>query len=249
MRSLNWVPILLVLLGFVLTAGSALSYDGSLSTAIQAGATVGLVVLTGWYAWHTQRLAQSAERQIKSMEKQGVSQIIFELYRTYNAPEMQQAIRTIYDSYQEWQGTLSEDQKSGLNEMRYHFGQSFWNRVQQGDEIDKMRRKVTQFWYQVGFLLEQEMINKEWAFEAFGPPQIVDILEPIEVVLADEVIGDPSRPRLWDQRQKWPPMFALRTWKTSEPSKKTPLLRDEVPLDDMIPVDRQLYDRYREATN
>jgi len=219
------------------------------SACIQAIATAVLVIVTAWYAWRTHRLAQSAERQIKFMEKQSASQIIFELYRTYNTPEMQQAITTIYDSYREWQGTLSEDQKSGLNELRYHFGRWFWNRVQPGDERDKMRRKVTQFWYQIGFFLEREMINREWAFEAFGPPQIVDILEPIEVVLADEVMGDPSRPRLGDQRQNWPPMSALRTWKTSEPSKKTPLLRDEVPLDDMIPVNKQLYDRYREASN
>lgn len=218
--------------------------------AIQAGSTTVLAILTGWYAWRTHKLAQSAERQVKSLEKQSTAQIFFELYRTYNTPKLQEAIETIHDTYRKWQETWPDNQRSQLNEKRYHFGQWFWNnKVDQGDEIDRRRRRVTHFWYQVGFLLEKQLLDAGWVFAAFGPPDIVDILEPIEVILADEVIRSSSRRRLWDQRQKWPPMFVLRKWKTDEPSEKTLLLGIEVPPDDMVPVNKEYYDRYRAEQN
>ncbi len=69
-------------------------------------------------------------------------------------------------------------------------------------EIDESRRIVTHFWYLIENLLANGMLREEEVFEWFGNPDVIWILESLEVIKQHvDTTGD--------SKTRWPPLLVL----------------------------------------
>jgi hypothetical protein len=73
------------------------------------------------------------------------------------------------------------------------------------DELDKARRRMTHFWYRAARLMELGILTPDEIFASVGPPDVVEVLEPLEAILAERI--NPN----WKPRP-WPPIKMLITW-------------------------------------
>jgi len=93
----------------------------------------------------------------------------------------------------------------------------------QRERLDKARRRLTSFWYKNARLVELGILTPNDIFRSVGPPDLVEILEPLEAIQAEGINSN------WQPRP-WPPMTLLRAWyKQQRRGKEGRQFRLEVP--------------------
>jgi hypothetical protein len=71
--------------------------------------------------------------------------------------------------------------------------------------LDEARRRLTHFWYRAARLVDLGVLTLDDVIESVGPPDIIEILEPLEAITAENI--DPD----W-KAHPWPPMKLFIAW-------------------------------------
>ena len=149
---------------------------------------------------------QQAKKASQQVEQALIADILVSLYDLYNSKDMHKAIEEI------WQAMKQRGE--GVNKIgdflelpnRYQFLQKYVDQQAEGGkekELDESRRMVTHFWYLIANLLNKGVLQKEDAFEWFGPPDVVWVLEGLEAIKQNrDLTGGRTKTR-------WPPLQAL----------------------------------------
>src|SRR5262245_54647203 len=73
------------------------------------------------------------------------------------------------------------------------------------EKLDEARRQISHFWYRAARLTDIGILDSHEIFESVGPPDILEILEPLEAIRAES-----DHPE-W-QPGSWPPMKSFIAW-------------------------------------
>lgn len=91
------------------------------------------------------------------------------------------------------------------------------------EKLDDARHRISHFWYRAARLMDLGILDPKEIFESVGPPDILEILEPLEAIRAES--DNPE----WEPRG-WPPMKLLIAWyKQQKRKEKLKQIRPQVP--------------------
>jgi len=102
--------------------------------------------------------------------------------------------------------------------------------------LDKARRRLTHFWYRTARMVQLGIMPHQEVFDSVGWPDILEVLELLEVIRADEMAHDGD----WAPRP-WPPITLLIAWYKDREDKKGEALVAR------LPARPDLYEAYRES--
>lgn len=122
---------------------------------------------------------------------------ILELHNAYNQEDMRAGIQYLFQ--------LRNNNYEEFQRNPYSFAKAYISRV---DELSKewyYRRVVLLFWSRVGILLKTGLLTEDIVFTLFPNVEIIEILEAIEVALADKynAEGDQYIPLVFRRWKKW----------------------------------------------
>ncbi len=193
--------ILYIILGESIHSGIA--NRAVIATGVFAG--VGIIIAFVQASWASHQ-AEKASQQTKQML---TTNILFSLCEMYSQRDMHRAIKTVWQAMkQEGRGVSTIGDLLEITD-RYQFLKK-WIEEQAKEgkekELDESRRMVTHFWYLIANLLNQDMIQEQDVFEWFGPPDVIWVLEGLEVIQQNlEMMGGHSK-------TKWPPLQVLEAY-------------------------------------
>lgn len=200
-----------------------------ISQRILNGLTTTVAILGIIIAFVQAKLAsQQAKKASQQVEQTLTTDILSKLYGMYIQRDMHRAITDV------WQ--VMRQDGNGVNTIgefleisdRYQFLKRYIDTQLEEDKkkIDESRRMVTHFWYLIANLMNKDALQEQDVFEWFGSPEVIWVLEGLEVIKQNvELIGGHKKTR-------WPPLQVLDTYYKSNG------LKVEALMDAMIPVAR-----------
>lgn len=122
---------------------------------------------------------------------------ILELHNVYNQEDMKAGIQYLFklrnNNYEEFQ------------KNPYSFAKVYINQVDESSKEWYYRRVVLLFWSRVGVLLQTRLLSEDIVFTLFPNVEVIEVLEAIEVALADKykAKGDQYIPLVFRRCKKW----------------------------------------------
>jgi hypothetical protein len=203
--------ILVVALILFVVLGESIRSTVSDRAAIATGFFAGIGILIAFV--QAKWASQQAEKASQQVEQSLTTDILVSLYEMYIKRDMHRAIDDV------WQAMKQEG--SGISEIsdfleisdRYQFLKKYIDKqAQEGKEkeFDESRRMVAHFWYLIANLLNEGTLQEQEAFEWFGPPDVIWVLEGLEVIKQNlERIRERKKTR-------WPPLQVLDAYYKSK---------------------------------
>lgn len=160
-----------------------------------------IAILTGVSVLTALAQAIRASNQIAQLQKKD---ILFSLYEMYMRREMHRAIGDVWETMKQNVAGISDIADFLENPDRYQFLKKHLDELipEQRRKIDESRRMVTHFWYLIENLLANGMLRDKEVFEWFGNPDVIWILESLEVIKQYVDMTGASKTR-------WPPLLVL----------------------------------------
>lgn len=168
--------------------------------------TLLLVGVTWQYTKHTGKMADTMARQTGG-------DLLLRLNELYAQPATRKAIGFIHQVKCEWWVDFPEN--------RYHFGERFCKRCASDSEGNQLRWHLVNFWYTLAVLVEEKIVTGETVYRRFGPPEVIEILEPIEAVRAyDLSLKDDPNVDPESFKRDWPPLKLFASWASTKVGKE-----------------------------
>lgn len=199
---LNKILLCLLVVGvIVLVLLSGLIPRGILNGLTTTVAILGIII-----AFVQAKLAsQQAKKASQQVEQTLTTDILSKLYGMYIQRDMHQAITDVWQAMkQDGRGVNTIEEFLEISD-RYQFLKKYIDTqtAEEKKKLDESRRMVTHFWYLIVNLVNKDALQKQDVFEWFGPPDVIWVLEGLEVIKQNlEMTGSRKRTR-------WPPLQLL----------------------------------------
>jgi len=152
-----------------------------------------------------------ARKASQQTEQALTTDISFRLYEMYTSEHMHQAIADVWHAVkQDGKGVNQVWEFVGMPD-RYQFLKKYIAQMEKDkvEDLDKSRRRVTHFWYLIANLLNKGMLRERDVFEWFGPPDVIWVLEGLEVIKQNLDTGGV-------RQTSWPPLQILKRYYKSK---------------------------------
>jgi hypothetical protein len=122
---------------------------------------------------------------------------ILELHSVYNQEDMKAGIQYLF--------TLRDNNHEEFQKNSYNFAKAYVDRVDESSKEWYYRRVVLLFWSRIGVLLKTGLLTEDIVFTLFPNVEVLEILEAIEVVLAEKynAQGDQYIALVFRRWKKW----------------------------------------------
>lgn len=138
-----------------------------------------------------------AAKSAKHAKDAILSATIFDIHNTYNQQDMMAGIQYLFK--------LRNDNLEEFCKNPYSFAKKYVSIVDESSKEWYYRRVVLLFWSRIGILLKTGLLSEDLVFTLFPNVEVIEILEPIEVALADKYggQGDLYIPLVYRKWEKW----------------------------------------------